>query len=410
MKKLCALLILVPATALAAPLPEDAAFQLRGWLLERINSSRAEHDLPLLLYSKEVERVAQLHAKDTADAIDLTNTKTREATYLAHTSSDGRSIGERYADADVQTGWGYAENTGYWTRPDFAVNDSDQAFLEATTYGLKLMHEGMMAEVPPNDSHRRNILGPYTHVGIGLSLFAGRSAKQNAIFLVSNFSRYVSAVEEKTYRARTLQSALLIPKHGGPFLDVRPEHTYSDAISAMKTKGLLRGYQDGTFKPDKTVNRAELIKMLLDVIEFSPIGKEFNQCFSDVFNQWYAPYVCQAKRKNWVTGYPDKSFRPDQAVTRAEGITLAARVVDLLEPESSPSFNDVESDAWFGPSVGSLEKKKLLPFTGTRFFPHQGLDRGEVAGLLDAISEERAKPVITTDVPAGPGRNLLSPQ
>jgi len=390
-KYLLASLLFIPTTVLAVQIPEDALFQLRAEALQRINEGRKMDGLDELNYSKDIERVAQGHADDTAENFEPADLESREASYLAHTSSDGRNLEARYNDAEVPTGWGFAENTGYWTREPFSNEPTDYEFLEAAKYGLRLIHEGMMAEVPPNDSHRKSILGPYTHVGIGLSLFDEPEAFSNAIFFVSDFSRYTSEGDEKALReswqtapsSRSIFSAELIPTHGGPFIDVRPSDPNVDAITALKNKSIIQGYDNGTFKPEVEVSRAEILKMLLGAVEVSPIGREFNQCFSDVFNQWYAPYVCLSKRNGWVTGYPDGSFKPAEIVTRAEGVTLAVRIIDPHVVNAPPQpFGDVSEGAWFEEPVQKMNALNLLPFEGRAMHPNRGMQRREVAEML----------------------------
>lgn len=369
-----------------------------------------------LNYSKDIERVAQGHADDTAETFRPENLESRESSYLAHTSSDGRNLEARFKSADVPTGWGFAENTGYWTREPFASEPIPNAFLEAARYGLRLIHEGMMAEVPPNDSHRKSILGPYTHIGIGLSLFDDPQAFSNAIFFVSNFSRYVSESTEKELRerwqtapsSRSIFSAELIPTHGGPFVDVRLSDPNVDAITELKNKNIIQGYEDGTFRPEAEVSRAEILKMLLGVVDISPIGREFNQCFSDVFNQWYAPYVCLAKRSGWVTGYPDGSFKPAEIVTRAEGVTLAVRVIDPRVVNAPPQpFGDVSEGSWFEEPVQVMNALNLLPFEERVMHPNRGMQRREVAEMLyRALAAKEDEMVGAEDFVPGADRKL----
>ena len=416
MKYLLASLLLIPQVTLAVELPEDALFQLRSETLQRINESRKMDGLDELNYSKDIERVAQGHADDTADHFEPTDLETREASYLAHTSSDGRNLEARYISADVPSGWGFAENTGYWTREPFATAPIPDAFLEAARYGLRLIHEGMMAEVPPNDSHRKNILGQYTHVGIGLSLFDDSQSFANAIFFVSDFSRYTSEREEKELRekwrtapsSRSIFAAQLIPTHGGPFIDVRPSDPNVDAISDLKDRNIIQGYKDGTFRPETEVSRAEILKMLLGVMDISPIGREFSQCFSDVFNQWYAPYVCLSKRNGWVTGYPDGSFKPAEIVTRAEGVTLAARIIDPHVVNAPPQpYSDVSESSWFEEPVQKMNALNLLPFEGRALFPNRGMQRREVAEMLHrSILARKDERIGAEDLVPGTERKL----
>lgn len=430
---LAGFLLFLPSIISAAALPEDLAEELRTEILQSINESRSAEGLPPYAENTFIEDVAQAHAEDTAAHFDPETIETRERSYLAHTSSDGRSLRGRFEGAGVHVGWGYAENAGYWTRAPFGI------LQESARHGLDLIHEGMMAEVPPNDSHRENILGPYTHAGIGLALYDEADAEFNAIFLVTNFSRYTTEEEEIAFREslqhlptspRSLLSPNLIPTHGGPFMDVKPKDPFAGAISVMKEKKILEGYADGTFRSDDTVSRSELIKMLLVAVDFSPIGREFHQCFSDVFNEWHAPYICLAKRNGWVTGYDDGSFRPNQNVTRAEGITLAARILELTENHgSAPArsaepgdpfraesrgdgrsgepYSDVPPGAWFEGPAYRMAEWQLLPFKGVFLKPDLGMTRGEVAEMISrALELPKEEEITETGLRRGTARNL----
>lgn len=405
-------LLLPFITVHAAAVPEDFIEELRIEILQSINESRNVKGLPPLKENTLIEDISQGHANDTAGHFDPMTIETREQSYLAHTSSDGKSLRERFEAAGVHTGWGYAENAGYWTRAPFGL------LAESVRYGLKLIHEGMMAEVPPNDSHRENILGPYTHAGIGLALYDEESAEFNAIFLVTDFSRYTTEEEEIRFREslkhlptspRSLFNTDLIPSHGGPFVDVKPEDAFADAITTMKEKKILEGYADGTFRANATVSRAEFIKMFLVTIDLSPIGREFHQCFTDVFNEWHAPYICLAKRSGWVTGYDDGSFRPGQNVSRAEGITLAARILALKENHAAApeSFTDIPPGTWFEGPVYRMAEWQLLPFQGNFLKPDLRMTRGEVAEMLSlALQLPKEEKITETDLHSGAARRL----
>ena len=364
-------LALAPNNAHAVSFPEEHAELLRTYILTLINESRASEGLPALKPNESIQKIAQGHAEDTVAHFDPETAESREESYLAHTSSDGSSLAARYRETGVETGWKIAENAGYWTRSPYGEP------LEASKFGLKMIHTGMMAEIPPNDGHLNTILGEFSDIGIGLALLHEEDSEMNALFLVTDFSLYgLPPTSPRSFPRHE------IPTHGGPFLDIPPDHEYATAIAFLKEEKILQGYDDGNFRGEASVNRAELLKMLLDAVDFSPIGREFTQCFSDISNQWFAPYVCVAKRKNWVTGYPDKSFRPETPISRAEAVVLTARVFGLTPGSSPLPYTDIPEDSWYAHAVQSLAQKKLLPFTKRRFLPSELMKRGEVAEMI----------------------------
>ena len=119
------------------------------------------------------------------------------------------------------------------------------------------------------------------------------------------------------------------------FTDVDFNHAYTQAIQWAKTSGMLSGYPDGSFRPDKSVNRAELLKIVLEATDID-IDSANNEgfTFTDVDKKaWYAPYVLYAKTHDIVQGYADGTFRPDQVVNFAEALKIAYLALDIQANE-----------------------------------------------------------------------------
>ena len=120
----------------------------------------------------------------------------------------------------------------------------------------------------------------------------------------------------------------LAPSDGRPaapslFKDVPAIHSYYDAISWAKTAGVVSGYPDGTFGPDRVVNRAELLKIVLTADGAPVVHDSGPTGFRDVpDNAWYAPYVRYARGIGMIEGYGDGTFRPERAVNTAEALKM----------------------------------------------------------------------------------------
>jgi LPXTG-site transpeptidase (sortase) family protein len=116
------------------------------------------------------------------------------------------------------------------------------------------------------------------------------------------------------------------------FNDVPEQYKYSESINALTDLGVISGYSDGTFQPDKTITRAEAAKILMATIKpQSAIDESQNSLdsnstpspFPDVGNgEWYAPYVSLASQNGIVNGYPDGFFRPEKTINMAEGLKM----------------------------------------------------------------------------------------
>ena len=161
------------------------------------------------------------------------------------------------------------------------------------------------------------------------------------------------------------------------FTDYTKEDSGYEAVMSLQASGIIDGYPDGTFRPKGVINRAELLKILVEGFYHQEVEAE-NHCFPDVADEWFAPYVCAAKRLGWISGYPDGTFRPANSVNRAEGIkiVLSSLTTDMQNSEYIPY--DVPSESWFAPFVGKALEKGILVSRGS-FRPEANLTREDAA-------------------------------
>ena len=134
-----------------------------------------------------------------------------------------------------------------------------------------------------------------------------------------------------------LALALLLPCTAAAFEDVsgRPSEA---AVTRLTNLGILHGYEDGTFRPDSPVTRAEMAKILVTALAVQ--GPEGEDSFSDTADHWAAPYIGAAAALGLIRGYPDGSFRPDDSVTTAEVLTMLVRALGMTyEKGTWPEFH-----------------------------------------------------------------------
>ncbi len=120
------------------------------------------------------------------------------------------------------------------------------------------------------------------------------------------------------------------------FSDVSARQWLNNAVSTMAKMDIVRGYPDGTFRPNENITRAEFaaIAARFDSKAGAPAAD-----FSDVSGHWASAEIAKAAANGWINGYPDGTFKPDQDITRAEAMALVNRVLnrdpkdpsDLLE-------------------------------------------------------------------------------
>ncbi len=166
------------------------------------------------------------------------------------------------------------------------------------------------------------------------------------------------------------------------FSDVTSFHPRAQAIFYLKDKGVIGGYPDGTFQPDREVNRAEALKILLEggKFEITTITTSFPDVRADA---WFAKYVGFAKTLGIVSGYPDGTFKPERTINRAEAMKMvlkAAQFSESVRGESTP-FSDVPSSAWFYPFVDEAYARNLID-TSAQFDGGTNITRGDLAEMM----------------------------
>ena len=179
------------------------------------------------------------------------------------------------------------------------------------------------------------------------------------------------------------------------FPDVEALHKNFSAVEYLAAIGTLKGYPDGTFKPDNTINRAELMKVLVAGQGYTPQVNTYHDCFPDVQKDWYAPYVCFAKEKGWVSGYPDGTFLPGNPVNRVEALKMAINALGLssLLPEkiTTALFDDTNNAEWYAPYLYVSKDLNLIEEQSGNYYPSNGMARSVVAENLfrtDVVASE----------------------
>ena len=125
------------------------------------------------------------------------------------------------------------------------------------------------------------------------------------------------------------------------YSDVPGNKWYNNAVSTLSNMGIICGYPDGTFRPDAPITRAELTKIAAGFFSDPRVAATYDGRFSDVHGaEWYISYLMTALEEGLIEGYPDGSFRPNRPITRAETCTIVNRTLgrkpekDHLLPES----------------------------------------------------------------------------
>ncbi len=134
------------------------------------------------------------------------------------------------------------------------------------------------------------------------------------------------------------------------FPDVAPDAWYNNAVSTMVNAGIIQGYEDGTFRPNNNITRAEFAAI---ASRFMSSGYDVEEdLFTDIANHWARQNINDAAMTQWINGYPDGTFLPDKAITRAEAVTLVNNVLQRKPDadhmlDSMIKWPDNPESAWY---------------------------------------------------------------
>ena len=108
------------------------------------------------------------------------------------------------------------------------------------------------------------------------------------------------------------------------FRDVPAGQWYTAAVSTLANAGAINGCGDGTFHPNQAISRAQFVTILAGIYGVNASG---GMPFSDVGRSWYYDAVATAYANGWVSGLTDGTFHPNQTITRAEAVSILNRVL-----------------------------------------------------------------------------------
>lgn len=122
------------------------------------------------------------------------------------------------------------------------------------------------------------------------------------------------------------------------YTDVSADKWYNNPVSTMSRLGIIKGYPDGTFRPNDPITRAE----------FAAIAARFDEhkaaklaSFTDIYGHWAISEISLAYENGWIKGYNDGTFRPNRNITRAEAMALINRVLNRAPEKPSDLLNNM---------------------------------------------------------------------
>lgn len=166
---------------------------------------------------------------------------------------------------------------------------------------------------------------------------------------------------------------------------------FAAAVTYLTQEGIIAGYEDGTVKPYNTINRAEFLKV---VALAGGLEKGGDNCFSDVTDQWFAPYICAATEAGIVGGYADGSFKPENTISLVEALKIASKGLEVKTEEP-------EGTEWYSEYLETFAAKNYIP--SSLDYYDEELTRGEAFELLwRVLTDNETQEATTLDEFKGP--------
>lgn len=170
-------------------------------------------------------------------------------------------------------------------------------------------------------------------------------------------------------------------------------HWAKDYIQSFVEKGLISGYDDGTFRPDRQITRAEFIYIVNRAYGFNDTVTPGDiSSLTDVnATYWYAVPIQIAVAAGYISGYDDNTMRPNDPITRQEAAVVITKL-NQLTPDASKAvgFRDSESfEDWSMPYIGAVAEATFMRGDENgNFLPTKDLTRAEAVVLLTKSAEE----------------------
>lgn len=160
-------------------------------------------------------------------------------------------------------------------------------------------------------------------------------------------------------------------------------HWAAQSIQVFTRLGIVKGYEDGTFKPNAPITRGEFAAIVARIFPMDADGG-LNVSFTDVQNSWAREAILTLASKGILNGYEDGTFRPDKNITRAEMVAIMSRIVNLeaFQGAEAVAFTDI-ADSWNRDQIMAAARAGIIKgMADGSFAPNQNSTRAEALTIL----------------------------
>ena len=171
-----------------------------------------------------------------------------------------------------------------------------------------------------------------------------------------------------------------------------------NAVETVKAISYIKGYPDGTFRPQANVTRAEGAQMFATLLNGGAnFGTSSATRFSDASDDWFSKAVNYVVAKGLISGYPDGTFKPNESITRAEFAQMISGYVKN-EKKSTTDFQDVK-DHWAKDAIDKLYgNKNVSGYPDGSFKPNAKITRAEAVTILNSVFDRNTSALSLNNV------------
>jgi hypothetical protein len=274
--------------------------------------------------------------------------------------------GENTSSCDDGSGWHHL-----YTQDSLGLYEWQTITIAYGLTGTQLLIEGV-------EQASCEIYTPRSDTPVYLGDYPGDSIQESFVGYVKAISVEYFADQDGNLLDELMEDMI--------FADVSAAHQYATSIEYLKDSGIIEGYANGTYRPDQSINRVEILKMLLLGFGYE-VDEDFTTPdFSDVDEgAWYLPYLNHAVNLAIVGGNPDGTYSPAGSLNRAEflKILLASYGISLNDYPITELYPDTSEDEWFAAYVQYSKDNGLMDTDSEgNFNAGNEVTRGEVAETI----------------------------
>src|SRR5665648_320689 len=171
------------------------------------------------------------------------------------------------------------------------------------------------------------------------------------------------------------------------------DHWAKATIQDWVDKEYVNGYEDSTFKPDNNITRAEFMTLTNKAFGYTTTTAI---TYTDVeADAWYAGEVAKAKAAGYIEGYPDGTMKPENAISREEAASIIMKIDELTaDADAANSYTDAAKLIWSKEAVGAVKTAEIMMgYPDGSFGPQNMIKRGEAVVTLDRAMKYESEPV-----------------